>query len=181
MPTFLTVKEAARRTGKSPSSIRRLIYPIIQNDAHPDRSAVEPSPTDVQALRSKGETFAWRIRDDFLERVVPVDPGAGKGSPAPAAGPAHADLLSILRRELDVKNEQIAQQATTITALNERLREGNILMGALQQRLALTDGRDSAPAQPVKTKRSPGPEKGSTIASKPAKQKRGLFSRLFRG
>src|SRR4051794_23861783 len=43
MPGFLTVREAARRTGKSPSSIRRVLYPILQNDAHPDRQHIEPS------------------------------------------------------------------------------------------------------------------------------------------
>src|SRR5437764_167611 len=46
MPTFLTVKEAARLTGKSPSSIRRIIYPILKNNSHPDRVHIQPNVED---------------------------------------------------------------------------------------------------------------------------------------
>ena len=64
-----TVKEAARLTGKSPSSIRRIIYPIIQNDAHPDRVHIEPTVEDVLKLRMQGENFAWRLSEELLRRA----------------------------------------------------------------------------------------------------------------
>ena len=68
MSQFLTVKEAARITGKSPSSIRRVIYPIIADDKHPDRKHVEPSPAEALKLRTNGENFAWRLSEELLRR-----------------------------------------------------------------------------------------------------------------
>ena len=53
MPTFLTVKEAATQTGRSSSSIRRIIYPIIKKDKHPDRSHVEPTVKFYLELEAK--------------------------------------------------------------------------------------------------------------------------------
>jgi hypothetical protein len=46
-------------------------------------------------------------------------------------------VLEILHHELEVKNRQIEKQWEVINSLNDRLREGNILMASLQQRLAL--------------------------------------------
>jgi hypothetical protein len=190
MATFLTVKEAARLTGKSPSSIRRVLYPIIENPSHPDRSHIEPSVDDVQRLRLNGENFAWRLSEDLLRREVRVDPGAEKGSGGSStklSGQPDADLLTMLRRELEIKNQQITQQGELIakqmelvSGLSERLREGNILIAGLQQRLALTDGRDAPAPEPVKAKRTPAPpaEKGSKAAAK-AKPKRRFLFRLF--
>ena len=54
MPTFLTMKEAATIVGKSPSSIRRVIYPIIEDDKHPDRKHIRPTVDEVAKLRVKG-------------------------------------------------------------------------------------------------------------------------------
>ena len=71
MSQFLTVKEAARLTGKSPSSIRRVIYPIIRDDKHADRKHVKPNVEDALKLRMKGENFAWRLSEELLRREVP--------------------------------------------------------------------------------------------------------------
>lgn len=70
MPTFVTVKEAARQTGKSASSIRRIIYPIVENDAHPDRVLIEPGVEEAQKGRLAGETFAWKLSEELLHRAV---------------------------------------------------------------------------------------------------------------
>lgn len=196
MSSFLTVKEAAQRTGKSTSSIRRIIYPILKNDAHSDRTHIEPSVEDALKLRMKGENFGWRLSEELLHRAVPDEIRAEKGStaaPGSPVGNANTELLAMLRRELEIKNQQITQQAELfakqmelINGLGERLREGNILIGSLQQRLALTDGRQpAAPTEVVaKTKRPgatpPEKEKGSPAAAKSSKAKRGFFSRLFR-
>ena len=83
MSTFLTVKEAAQRTGKSSSSIRRAFYPIIKNDAHPDRAHIEPSVEEALKLRVKGESFAWRISEEWLQREVPIDTGSQDKPTAP--------------------------------------------------------------------------------------------------
>lgn len=192
MPQFLTVKAAAVLTGKSPSSIRRVLYPIVERKDHPDRSHILPPVDEVAALRVKGENFAWRLSEELLRREFPADAPSERGTGAPSSKETATDeagLLAMLRRELDIKNQQITQQGVMlekqmelISGLSERLREGNILIGSLQQRLALTDGRESPSTEPVKAKRTAATttEKGSATAPKTAKQKRGFLSRLFR-
>jgi hypothetical protein len=139
----------------------------------------------------QGENFAWRLSEELLRREVPVEVGPEKGRSGLSARPfaqGDADLLAMLRRELDIKNQQITQHAELIakqieliSGLSERLREGNILIGSLQQRLALTDGRGDTPPKPVKPRRAASrpPEKGSTIAPKAAKPRKSFLSRLF--
>ena len=67
-----------------------------------------------------------------------------------------------------------------INGLSERLREGNILIGSLQQRLALPQGKERAPVEstPLKQTVTASAEKGSK-PSKTGKPKRSLLSRLF--
>jgi hypothetical protein len=193
MTPFLTVKEAAQRTGKSPSSIRRVIYPIIQNDQHPDRPQIEPSVEEALRQRMKGESFAWRLSDELLRRKIPLEagtePGAAGASTRPSSGQGDGELLTMLRRELEIKNQQITvhgeligKQMELISGLSERLREGNILIASLQQRLALTDGREAKTIEPMKAKTAAPakPEKGSPTPAKAPKPKRGFFARIFR-
>ena len=192
MTTYLTVKEAAQLTGKSPSSIRRIIYPIIEDDAHADRTHVQPSPEDAMSMRMKRENFAWRLSEKLLRREIasePISENRSDSAPGKFHHDAQAELLAMLRRELEVKNEQIKSQADVIakhaeliSGLSERLREGNVLMGTLQQRLALTHGRAASQPQDIEPKRNPSiqPKKGSTMSLKPTKPKRGFFARLFR-
>ena len=142
-------------------------------------------------LRIKGENFAWRLSEELLRREMPTSPRPDHrpGQSAPTQSDAQADLLTMLRQELEIKNQQIRTQSELlskhielVTGLSERLREGNILIGSLQQRLALTDGRQAAPVDAAEPKRgtAPAPKKGTATPPKPAKAKRGFFSRLFR-
>lgn len=190
---FLTVREASALTGKSPSSIRRVLYPIIQHDEHPNRQHIEPSVEEALKLRVKGENFAWRVSEEFLRRAIPLEsiPEKPTGSTPKGSHDEESPLLSMLRRELDIKNHQITQQGELIAkqmelinGLSERLREGNILIGSLHQRLTLPEGRDQADTKPAAAKhREPtmtSEKKGSAAPPKPAKPKKGLLSRLFR-
>ncbi len=199
MTQFLTVKEAARSTGKSPSSIRRIIYPILETENHPDRPQIQPSIEDVQQFRIKGENFAWRISEELLQREVPPESVSEKGTDRSGARSQHdseSELLAMLRRELDIKNQQITQQSDMlakqmelIDGLSERLREGNILIGSLQQQLVLTDGSPRTKSKPVEAEvKRTSPEKTAarTPTKSPAKPpqvqpkpKRGFFGRLF--
>lgn len=190
--TYVTVKEAARLTGKSASSIRRIIYPIVQNDDHPDRGHIQPSIEDARTRRMNGATFAWRLSEELLRRTVKFESAPGSGprtdGGSRASGDGYGELLAMLRRELDIKNSQITQQMEVINGLSERVRESNILLGNLQQRFALTDGRDSKAAElvkpktvvPAKAEKPEKPEKGTATATKTAKPKKGFLSRLFR-
>ena len=192
MSQFLTVKEAAKLTGKSPSSIRRVIYPIIHDDAHPDRQHIIPSVEDAQGLRVKGENFAWRISEELLHREVPITPPSEKPNATLEAGHGQSELLAMLREELQIKNHQInqhseliAKQMELMSGLGERLREGNILIGSLQQRLALTDGsaRMKSSTATVKSVTHGVGLSSSKMKAKPVaktlKQPRGLFRRIF--
>jgi len=116
MTTFLTVKKAAKLTGKSPSSIRRVIYPIIHDDAHADRQQISPSVEEAQTLRVKGENFAWRISEELLQREIPVaHPSEKSNTPSPVMSEGHSELLAMLREELQIKNQQITQQTEMLS------------------------------------------------------------------
>jgi hypothetical protein len=186
MPQFLTVKEAAQRTGKSPSSIRRAIYPIIQDDKHVDRALIQPSPKEALDLRVKGESFPWRISEELISREFPPEAAHTSSSSPRAAGAGEgSELLQMLRRELEIKNQQITQQGDLIarqvdliSGLSERLREGNVLIGTLQRQLSPGEpphSKSAAVDATTKTDATPAPSK----AAKP-KKKKGLLSRLWR-
>ena len=132
---FLTIAEASRKTGRSASTIRRLIHTLTESDTHADRSAIEPSPADVAVFKAKGDTFTWRIREDIVIREFVSAPSSEKKVKSEEG----KNIMDILQHELSLKNQQIEKQWEVIHALNERLREGNILMGSLQQRLALPE------------------------------------------
>ena len=100
MADFLTVKEAAEKTGKSTSSIRRIIYPIVKDDLHPDRSQVQPSPEEARELRIKGENFPWRLSQELLDReIIEKQPSANSSSMASAGDDAPLRELTILLRD----------------------------------------------------------------------------------
>ncbi len=131
-PTFLTIAEAIEQTGRSASTIRRIIRTIADDATHPNRDGVQPSVKEVAAFKKKGENFTWLIRADLLTQESSSALPKKKKSPSEVS----PDILSILNRELELKSQQIEKQWEVIHALNDRLREGNILMGSLQKRLA---------------------------------------------
>jgi hypothetical protein len=137
---FLTIAEASKKTGRSASTIRRLIHALTETDTHEKRSAIQPSPAEVAVFKQKGDTFTWRIREDVLMQQI----GSALKEEKKEVSGSTDGILNILQKELDLKTQQIEKQWEVIHALNERLREGNILMGSLQKRLALPE----VPAQP---------------------------------
>ncbi len=141
---FLTIAEAVEKTGRSPSTVRRLIRQIAESAAHSDRTAIEPTVKQVDVFKKKGENFTWKIREDILMKNF--ERAQLQEQKYKTTG--GTDVLQILRRELELKNTQIERQFEVIQSLNERLREGNILMGSLQQRLALPQP-ETASASPV--------------------------------
>lgn len=162
---FLTIAEASERTGRSLSTIRRLIKSISDNDEHADRAGIEPDAKQVAAFKKKGENFTWRIREDILLREFK---GALKAEKK-AVNEAKGDILDILQKELGMKNQQIEKQWEVIHALNDRLREGNILMGSLQKRLSLPESATQADVVVEAL-----PQEAATASSGKG-EKRGLF------
>ena len=137
---LLTIAEAATKTGRSASTIRRLIHTISESPAHPDRPLLQPTVKQVEAFKKKGENFTWKIAEEVVMRNFESAQMEGKKLKTYSGN----DVLQILRGELDLKNRQIEKQLEVIQSLNERLREGNILMGSLQQRLALPESTQAS-------------------------------------
>jgi hypothetical protein len=177
MTKFLTVKEAAEQTGKSPSSIRRIIYPIIHDDQHADRSHIEPTNEQVQDLRMKGENFAWRLSEELLAREIGAkapEVGSIKSTPLTGVDPSLRELVALLRDQLQQSHEQLTvkdQQISSLTdltkSLNDRLREGNILMGSLQQQFALPAGKPRVPSKDSSKATSPNQPSRNRLNKRP--------------
>ena len=182
MTNFLTVKEAAKIVGKSPSSIRRIIYPILEVDQHPDRHHIEPDVKTAKSLRVKGENFAWKLSEELLRREVPE--GSEKSKSDTKSGTnddgQSAAIIDILRKQLDIKDQQIAAQNDVIKGLSERVREGNILMGSLQQQLSPPDSGNRKKSNVVETDSpSSKAEKGSDDPETSTKKTHWLFKKIF--
>jgi hypothetical protein len=168
-PTFLTIAEAIEQTGKSASTIRRIIRTIADDANHADRDGIQPSVKEVAAFKKKGENFTWKIRADLLTQ----ESNAALTKKKKTTSDVSPDILTILNKELELKNQQIEKQWEVIHALNDRLREGNILMGSLQKRLG-----PPADMQTTESVVEMAATKPSEEAS--AKKKRRLFAFMRR-
>lgn len=143
---LLTIREAAERTGHSTHKIRRLIKAVADNPQHADRSEVEPSPIDVERLNREGVQFTWRISEELVRRELGDAPAATTDE-KPAAIGESSEVLGILQRAITAHEkaasqlvEQLKVKDDQIAALNDRLRESNLLMGSLQKQLAGSHG-----------------------------------------
>ena len=207
MTTYLTVKEAATTTGRSPSSIHRFIHPIIKNDQHPDRPLIEPGLDEVRELRLRGEKFAWRISEELLSRAFAArqEPVSANQSPSLGVGERQPlqEVIAILREQLQntqaqlvvkdeqiaVKDQQIANLSEITRSLNDRLHEGNVLFATLQKQFALPDASPvtkPVPKDVAKKTESlsarPTTKRSESRPTSPAakkQSKKGFFARLF--
>jgi len=167
---FFSVKDAAQNSRKSASTIRRLLRSIVHNDSHPDRVLIKPSPKEFRILKTKRAPFQWKLSETLLRRTFGTTADDAIPSTDRTATPREgSNVLSILEKELTVKernlqeilqqlkvkDHQIARQADIIEALNERVREGNILIGTIQRQLALPS--------PLSTKKHPHTRKKEAV------------------
>ena len=167
MDQHLTVTEARKLTGKSDSTIKRMIREITQDAKHPDRSFILPPHDEVERRKKASEPYVWKIDRELLRRRFDVR-GQSDEDEKPtqhATGGGEPDVvLQVLREQLKSKDDQLRTLETQldrkdeqIASLNERMRESNILMKELQQRLAITaPAASSTPAEVVDT-----PKQGS--------------------
>lgn len=167
--SFLTIAEAIEQTGRSASTIRRIIRTIADDANHPNRDGIEPSVKEVAAFKKKGENFTWKIRADLLTQQTDSALTKKKKTTSDVS----PDILTILNKELELKNQQIEKQWEVIHALNDRLREGNILMGSLQKRLGPPPETPTTESVVEATTTAPSAEAS-------VKQKRKLFAFLRR-
>lgn len=180
--TYLTVNEAAKNANKSPSSIRRIIYPILDDDNHPDRHYIQPSPAKAKELRSKGENFAWRISDKLLQREIQKTETNDRRETkfnAKTSDQQSAVIIDILRKQLEIKDQQIAAQSELIHKLADRVHESNALMATFQQKL-LPDGSSRARPGVVDAQTTTtNPEKGSQTTESAPQKPHWLFRKIF--
>lgn len=181
---MLTIREASERTGHSPHKIRRLIKTVVGQPDHKDRNEIEPNKKDVARLLGEGVQFTWRINEEFVRRdlgdvaEIRRNENLGKSS---TTGDS-SELLTLLQRITDAKEqaearlfEQLRIKDEQIAALNDRLRESNVLMASLQKQLP-----ETTKPKPTLIQTAPpslGKEKGK--ANKPPKKPRHWLQRLF--
>ena len=131
-----TVKEAAERTGKSTSAIRRLILPIAHDPKHADRGLILPTPAEVQAFKKSGTNFGWTVAEELLDRLAPAAAAKPRAT-KPGDGATMAAIVDLLRQQMTRdQQQQLEEKDRQIASLHERIHETNVLIGTLQQKLA---------------------------------------------
>src|SRR5205814_6329310 len=136
----------------------------------------------------------WRVSQELLDRYGPP-----KHSEAPTEKtfvgegdePSLREVVNLLRdqvlqnqQQLKVKDDQIATLSEITKSLNERMHEGNSLIGQLQRQLSLTSGGSQPATDDVDTTTSAKPDAPAAPAPKsktaPKKSpKKGFFERMF--
>jgi len=193
MDQHLTVREARAFTGKSESTLKRLIREVTADANHSDRSQILPPPEEVERRKKTGDVFVWKINQDFLLRRFPKttdEEGSGASHTRPITESRDGNgeaIIQVLRDQLVSKDRQLQTLETQldrkdeqIKSLNERMHETNTLMRELQVRLAIappatsptTDAAIVAGEPKIKSK--PSPAKPSA-----PKKRRSLIDRLF--
>ena len=143
MDTFLSLKEAAEFSGRSESTLKRLIARVLNEHRH-DQSLID----QVIKKRQAAKGYFWFISKKFLTEEFALGesvddhgrsgerPKAHDGEPVDdrMAGQRtlESEIIAILKEQLRVKDEQIRN-------FQERDREHNILLKAFQDKLFLLE------------------------------------------
>jgi hypothetical protein len=88
------------------------------------------------------------------------------------------DQLQQAHQQLQVKDQQISDLSEITKSLNERLREGNILMGSLQKQLGAGHISAGSPVTDATPAPRPRPVAKQSPVKKP-KSKTRLWGRIF--
>lgn len=152
MARGLTISEARKFTGKSESTIKRLVREIVADPAHSDRDLIDPSQEEVDRCNSVGERYVWTISEDLLLRRYP-DTEKQPVKIVESSTELHEDtVVGILREQLHSKDDrlrvleqQLDRKDSQIADLSERQRETNILMKTMQERLVIEPPKKPLP------------------------------------
>jgi hypothetical protein len=177
---FLTISEAEQFTGKSRSTLRRFIDGIVKAEQSPDRHLLKPTPEEAIALREQNQPFAWKVSEALLRRQFlkseETTAAAEKGS-ADLPASDSSRLVAVLEKSVAMLERELGEKNGQIAAMNDRLRESNILLKDLQQRVALPPG-PSAGTQTVEQGPKPTAVTAETVGEG-AKPKKRAFAWLF--
>jgi len=150
----VTLTEACKLLGKSKKTICRYIKQGLLK---------------VERIKSQKGTLEYRFnRTDLLnfkktERKEKTKP--------------ESDIVSFLKGEIKVKNEQIKNKDEQIKAINERYRETNVMYNNLQNKLLLTD---SNMIYETKDKKDTLKEEKGNREDKKGQRLNGWLKRLFK-
>lgn len=124
---YLTVKQAAELTGKSESTIKRIVRNSKRNPKH---FMFEKLPTGREKI------FISKLFLDlhFNGQNSTVNQHSSDRLNEPLENIVIQDLVGYLKNELDKKNEQIAEKDKQIESLLDRNKEINLLFAQAQQR-----------------------------------------------
>lgn len=192
MEQHLTVREACEFTGKSESTIKRLIREIAADPKHSDRVLILPPPEEVERRKKSGDVFVWKINQDLLTRRFPKQSASEQGTVGTTnASPTGGDsqvIIQVLRDQLQSKDRQLQTLETQldrkdeqIKSLNDRMHESNVLMRELQARLSI-----AAPAAKPTTNNEVVQQGSDVVTAKDEAatgrepKPRSFFGRLFR-
>jgi hypothetical protein len=152
MNNFISIKEAAAFSGRSESTIKRLILKVLEE--HRDDQAMVDQVIQKQRA-AKG--YFWYISRDFLtielgldrpmdDHGAPAGQSSGQSAERPKAANGEpvsdqvvdqwglaSEIIAILKEQLKVKDEQIRN-------FQERDKENNILLKTFQDKIFLLEG-----------------------------------------
>lgn len=145
MSTYLSIKEAAEKASKAEITIRRFVQSIVKDEPKSEeRQLIQPTVSEVKELKKKKKPFSWQISEDLIVKKFTED--AKNARKKSVATIANSDIMQTLQKELSGKGDQLQMKDKQIEALtdivqslNERMREGNVLMASLQKHLALPE------------------------------------------
>ena len=178
---FLTVKEATAFTGKSTSTIKRLIREVITDPNHHDREQVLPPHEEVEERRLAGEPYSWKISEELLLSRYPqeADSNETKDSASQSGGVIEQDrLVSVLEKSISVLESELVAKNSQIAQFQERQREQNLLLKQLQEQLAISAPK--ATESKVETDVVSADESASAVtADEPQKSRQSIWTREF--
>lgn len=188
MDKFIPISEAAKLTGKTEKTIRRLIKSVAQQmDSHRVDSKDYPIKT-----KQKGKIFIYLISQSYLEKKFGLEKVSQwgdtsidierekeflgvdsknddiKGSSLEKENNnvyPQDDFIGSLQDHISTLKNQLQEKDQHIKELTERTREANVMLNNLQNKLFLLE--------------QPKAEEPKNDQTAPAK-KQSLFSRLFR-
>jgi hypothetical protein len=183
MSNFLTIREACEFTGKSESTIKRLIHSVTNEKDHENRSLISPTEDELKQKQKSGEPYIWKIDRSLLESRYPPDSNKSDGSKPDdsqvrSGGVADSDrLVTVLEKTIAVLEQELTEKNRQIDAFQERQREQNVLLRNLHDRMAIAAPAKSQPTDADAKAEHDTPEQGSHREKNPAHDKQSIWTR----
>jgi hypothetical protein len=152
MKELLSVSEARKLTGKSESTIKRMIREITADQNHEDRGLIEPSHEELERRKAVKEPYVWKIAQALLEKRYPVhDPDhvsghdrSHEGGDSAINDMVQSQLIELLQTQIKTLEVQLDRKDEQISNANKRTEEIHVLMQTLQKHLALPPVKDGS-------------------------------------